>query len=146
MELEIITSGLQFEIYGFGGIATNKDYAGTAFKLSGRMWEVVKANRLKNKGMNIWVYEADDKVFTGVELDDPSDTKPFGLEKMTVDFEKYAYYKYFGPYGLIKHAGRNMKNELSKLGYEVKLPYLEIYGHWTSDESKLETELFMCLK
>ena len=146
MELEIITSGLQFEIYGFGGIATNKDYAGTAFKLSGRMWEVVKANSLKNKGLNIWVYEADDKVFAGVELDDTSDVRPFGLEKMSVNLEKYAYYKHIGPYNQIKRAGQNMKNELTQQGYEVILPYLEIYGHWTSDESKLETELLMCLK
>ena len=146
MELGIITSGLQLEIYGFGGIATNKDYAGTAFQLSGRMWEVVKANSLKNKGLNIWVYDVADKVFAGVELDDTFDFRPFGLEKMSVNLEKYAYYKHIGPYKLIKHIGQKMTNQLIQQGYEVILPYLEIYGHWTSEESKLETELFMCLK
>ena len=146
MEIKIITSSFQLEIYGFGGIATNKDYAGTAFKLSGRMWEVVRANSLKNKGLNIWVYEAGDKVFAGVELDDPSDSKSFGLEKMKVSLKKYAYYKHIGPYNLIKRVGQNMTNQLTQQGYEVILPYLEIYGHWTSDESKLETELLMCLK
>lgn len=146
MELEIITRNLQLDIYGIGGIATNKDYAGTAFKLSGRMWEVVKANGLKNKGMNIWVYEADDKVFAGVELDNPSDGKSYGLEKKSVNLEKYAYYKQIGPYRLIKRIGQNMTTQLTQKGYEVILPYIEIYGHWTSDESKLETELLMCLK
>lgn len=146
MELEIINIGLQLEIYGFGGIATNMDYAGTAFKLSGRMWEVVKANSLKNKGKNIWVYEADNKVFAGVELDNPSAIKSFGLEKMKVNLEKYAYYKHIGPYNLIKRVGQNMTTQLTQQGYEVILPYIEIYGHWTSDESKLETELLMCLK
>lgn len=38
MSAEIISRDLQLAIYGFGGIAMNRDYAGTAFKLSGKMW------------------------------------------------------------------------------------------------------------
>jgi predicted transcriptional regulator YdeE len=145
MSIEIINKSFQLDILGFGGIATNKDYSGTAFKLSGRMWEVVKANNLKSKGKNIWVYESADKVFAGIELDDPSD-KNYGLEKKKISIAKYAYYKHIGNYNLIKQAGQNMTNELNKRGFEIILPYIEIYGHWTSDESKLETELLMCLK
>lgn len=145
MDIEIITKKLQLDIYGFGGIATNKDYAGTAFRLSGRMWEFVKANSLKNKGKNIWVYDVANKVFAGVELDHPSDNKG-RLEKLSVSMEKYAYYKHIGSYNLIKHVGQNMTNELAKQECEVILPHIEIYGHWTSDETKLETELLMCLK
>ncbi len=145
MNIEIITRRLQVEIHGFGGVAANKDYAGTAFRLSGRMWEVVRAHGLKNKGKNIWVYGAADKVFAGVELDSPADND-HGLEKTTINLEKYAYYKHIGSYSLIKQAGQNMTSELNKKGLEIVLPYIEIYGHWTSDESKLETELLMCLK
>jgi hypothetical protein len=36
--------------------------------------------------------------------------------------------------------------ELEQQGYETTLPYIEIYRHWTADESKLETELLMRLK
>ena len=60
MDIKIITEKLQLDIYGLGGFATSKDYVGTAFKLSGRMWEIVKANDVKNKGKNIfpnWVAE-----------------------------------------------------------------------------------------
>jgi len=39
-----------------------------------------------------------------------------------------------------------MTSELTKRGMEITLPYIEIYGHWTNDETKLETELIMCLK
>jgi hypothetical protein len=39
-----------------------------------------------------------------------------------------------------------MKDEIKIKGFEASLPYVEIYGHWTNDESKLETELLMCLK
>jgi hypothetical protein len=146
MDIEIITKNLQLDIYGFGSIAINKDYAVTAFKLSGRMWEIVKANGLKNEGKNIWVYEVADKVFAGVELKNPSEYNVNGLEKMTINLEKYAYFKHIGHYNLIKQSGQTMTNELTKRGFEVILPYIEIYGHWTSDENKSETELLMCLK
>jgi hypothetical protein len=146
MNIEIITKNFELEIYGFGGIATNKDYVGTAFKLSAKMWEIIKANRLKNNGMNIWVYETGDKVFTGVELENHTDSNHYGLEKKKINLEKYAYYKHIGPYNLIKQAGQAMTNQLIKQGFEVILPYIEIYGHWTGDEAKSETELLMCLK
>jgi len=145
MNIEIITSNFQLDIYGFGDIANNKDYVGTAFKLSGKMWEIVKANGLKNKGMNVWVYEAGDKVFTGVELENPGDNN-YGLDKKNINLNKYAYYKHIGPYNLIKQAGRNMTSQLTTQGFEVILPYIEIYGHWTGDEATSETTLLMCLK
>jgi predicted transcriptional regulator YdeE len=146
MEIEIINKLFNLDIFGFGGIATNKDYVGAAFKLSGKMWEVVKTNELKNKGKNIWVYEAADKVFAGVELDNAAHNIYDGLEKLTLRIEKYAYFKHIGSYNFIKRAGQNMTNELNKQGFEIILPYIEIYGHWESDETKLETELIMCLK
>lgn len=147
MDIEIITKKFQLDIYGFGGIAANKDYTGTAFKLSSKMWNVIKINDIKNKGKNIWVYETADKVFAGVELENPTiDSNNFGLEKMTIGVEKYAYYKHIGSYSLIKHTGQSLTSELTNKGFEIILPYIEIYGHWTKDESKLETELIMCLK
>ena len=41
MKIEIITGTLEIDIYGFEGVALNKDYTGTAFRLSGKMWETV---------------------------------------------------------------------------------------------------------
>jgi effector-binding domain-containing protein len=147
MDIEIITENLQLDIYGFGGIALQKDYVGTAFKLSAKMWELVKAGGIKNKGKNIWVYETGARVFAGVKWEiHTTDNNNYGLEKITIHMEKYAYFKHIGPYNLIKQTGENMKSELTKRGFEVILPYIEIYGHWTSDETKLETELLMCLK
>ena len=145
MDIEIVTKNLQLDIYGFGAIATNKDYVGTAFRLMDKMWQVVKSNNLKHKGLNIWVYEPNEKVFAGVEIDDIPNHGT-GLEQKTVNLIKYAYYKHVGPYNLIKQAGQNMADELKNKGIETILPYVEIYGHWTDDETKLETELLMCLK
>ncbi len=145
MKVEIINENLAIDIYGFSGIAMNKDYAGTAFKLMDRMWQIVKSRELKNKGINIWVYDENERVFAGVELIE-TPNQNIGLEQKTVSLIKYAYYKHIGPYNLIKQAGQNMRDELRRGGFETTLPYIEIYGHWTNDETKLETDLLMSLK
>jgi predicted transcriptional regulator YdeE len=145
MKVEIITKNFTLNIYGFSGIAVNKDYAGTAFKLMDKMWQTVKTKELKNKGINIWVYETNEKVFAGVELYD-SPNHNTGLEHKVVDLSNYAYYKHIGPYNLIKQVGQTMKAELKNKGFETSFPYVEIYGHWTNDETQLETELLMSLK
>jgi len=145
LNLEINNKNFTLDIYGFSGIAMNKDYAGTAFKLMDKMWRIVKSNGLKHKGLNVWVYEQNEKVFAGVELDESLEPDT-GLEQKNITLIKYAYYKHIGPYNLLKQAGQNMTNELKDRGFETTFPYVEIYGHWTNDETKLETELLMCLK
>ena len=144
MNIEIIDKNLQLDIYGFAGIAINQDYTGKAFQLMDKMWQVVKSNNLPNKGKNIWVYEDGHKVFAGVEMEITPQQKL--LEHKTVSLQRHAYYKHIGSYKLIKQAGQNVIAELKNKGLEIISPYIEIYGHWTNDESKLETELFFCLK
>ena len=145
MHVEIINTSLSLNMHGFSGMAINKDYAGTAFRLMDRMWKIVKSKNLENKGLNIWVYEQNEMVFAGVELSaDTADNT--GLEHKIITLSKYAYYKHIGPYSLIKQSGQNMRDALKSQGLETCLPYIEIYGHWTNDETKLETELLMCLK
>ena len=146
MKVEIINKHFTLDIYGFSGIAVNKDYAGTAFKLMDKMWQTVKTKELKNKGTNIWVYETNEKVFAGVELDNSANHDDTGLEHKVVNLPNYAYHKHIGSYNLIKQIGQNMRDELKNLGFEMTFPYVEIYGHWTNDETKLETELLMSLK
>ena len=140
----MINKELKLNISGFSGVASNKNYAGTAFALMDKMWPVVKSKGLKHKGLNIWVYELNESVFAGVELDDPSITDT-GLEQKVILLTKYAYYKHVGPYSQLKQAGNNMQNELRRMGLKSRLPYIEIYGHWTNDETQLETELLMAV-
>ena len=144
MNVEIIHKKITLDLRGFSGIALNKDYAGTALTLMGRMWQIVKTKELKNKGINIWVYDVNDHVFAGVELYD-SPGPDIGLEHKSVILTKYAYYKHIGPYHLIKQAGQRMRDEIKTKGLETSLPYIEIYGHWSNDETKLETGLLMSL-
>ena len=145
MDIEIINKNLTLDIYGVSGNAINKDYVGTGFRLMDKMWQTVKAKGSKNKGHNIWVYEANEKMFAGFELDNApkGDT---GLEQKNIAINKYAYYKHIGSYKLIRQVGQNVRDELKNRGLEACFPYIEIYGHWTNDETKLETELLMCIK
>jgi len=145
MNLKIIAEPLSLNIYGFSGTVVGKDYAGTAFKLMDKMWKTVKSNDLKNKGLNIWVYEPNEMVFAGVELESIPE-KSIELEQKSIALKKYAYYKHVGPYHMIKQAGLSMKDELKKRNLEITSPYIEIYGHWTNDETKLETELLMAVE
>lgn len=145
MNIQIINTPLSITLYGFSGIAANKDYAGKAFQLMDQMWKIVKGQNLKNKGMNIWVYEPGDKVFAGVELENTPDPST-GLEQKQLNLLYYAYHKHIGPYNLIKKAGSKMTEEIKQRGLETTLPYIEIYGHWVPDESKLETELLISIK
>jgi len=143
MNTQIINTPKTITIYGFGGISPAGQYAATAFKLMDKMWQVIKAEGLKNAGLNTWVYEDGHRVFAGVELNEtPAQTN---LETKSITLCKYAYYKHIGPYNQIGQSGKNMTAEIHNLGFETVLPYIEIYGHWTSDESKLETELLMQL-
>jgi hypothetical protein len=145
MNIHIITKPLELEVYGYSAFALDKDYAGTAFKLMDKMWQTVKSNELKNKGQNIWIYEDNERVFAGIELDDRPGPSA-DLEQKRVSIPTYSYYKHIGPYSLIKQVGQAMQNDIKDKGFEVTLPYIEIYGHWTEDEFKLETELLMTLK
>jgi hypothetical protein len=145
MNIEIINKKFDLTIFGFSGTAVNKDYAGTAFRLMDKMWSVVKAHQLPNKGLNTWVYEPNEKVFAGVTLDNIPGNHT-GLEQKDISLTKYAYYKHIGPYHLIKQVGQNINMLLKEKGYETTLPYIEIYGHWVNDETRLETELLVSLK
>lgn len=144
MNIQIIDIPYSIEIYGFSGIALNKDYAGTTFKLSGKVWQIIKENSIRNKGQNIWVYEPGERVFAGVELDEPHNHNS-ELQHKTITLKKYAYFKHIGSYNQLKQTGQNMVEEIKKRGFQTTLPYIEIYGHWNSDETKLETELLMSL-
>ncbi len=145
MNVEIIDQAFKLDIYGFQGMAINKDYKATAFKLMDQTWKVVKAFSLKNKGRNVWVYEPKELVFAGLELTETPKQKT-DLEQKSLFLLKYGYYKHVGPYHLIKQTGQIMIDELKIKGFETTLPYIEIYGHWTKNEMELETELLMSLK
>ena len=121
MNIEIINKPFRLDIHGFSEVVNNEDYTGTAFKLMDKMWQIVKVNELKNKGLNIWVYEQNSRVFAGVELEVPPH-KDSGLEERNINLTKYAYYKHIGSYVLLKQVGISMINKLKDQGLQTKFP------------------------
>lgn len=109
------------------------------------MWETIKSNNIKNKGKNIWVYDSNKEVFAGVELE-ATPQASFGLEHKQIILKKYAHFIHIGSYKLLPEVGNSISKALKSLGLEKAFPYIEIYGHWTNDEAKLETELLFNLK
>ena len=144
MSLEIIDKPFHVTLYGFSGKVLNKNYSATGKPLMDAMWKAIKSNGIKNKGINYWVYDKNDMLFTGIELeqDPPADVK---LESKMVNLSKYAYWKHIGPYTRLKEAYDGMHHELEKRSLNFYYPFLEIYGHWTNDETKLETEILFSL-
>ena len=128
-------------IYGFSGAAVPGAWAQTGIKLMNRMWEEVKSNQLPNKGLNVWIYDEDNKMFAGVELTaPPPENSP--LEQRTLVLTRYAYQKHLGSYDTLGKTVAAAHEEFKKLGIKAGRPYVEIYGHHTDDPAKLETELF----
>ena len=144
MDVEIINKAFNLTLYGFSGTAVNKNYGETGFRLMNKMWETVRANNLKNKGMNVWVYGANEEVFAGVELDTVPQTDT-GMQVKQINMNRYAYYKHLGPYSGLAQAYTKMRAYLAENNLKAVSPGLEIYGHWNQDESKLETKILMCL-
>jgi predicted transcriptional regulator YdeE len=145
MLTEFIHKPVTISVYGFGGTATQGTWVPVLFKLMDRLWLTVKQHDLKTKGQNIWIYESDHAVFAGVEMVQPPSAAT-GLEYKTVTLPQYAYYKHIGPYSAISQAGQAMRVDAASAGFEATLPYVEIYGHHSNDESKLETEIFWTLQ
>ena len=135
-----IRKDFSISLYGFSGVADQQDWAGTGKNLMDRLWQEVRTQQLPNKGLNVWVYEEGNQLFTGVEL---TTLPPAGspLENKTISLSRYAYYKHIGPYTEMKTTYEAAREEFKKVGIRARLPYVEIYGHWTDDPSKLETEL-----
>jgi predicted transcriptional regulator YdeE len=140
-----IKNGLELTVYGYGGFAPNKNWGEVGMGLMNKMWEKVKGNNLKNKGINIWVYEPNLAIFAGVELES-APPESIGLEMRKVSLKTYAVHKHIGPYNKISESMTPARDEMAKRGLKPVLPYLEIYGHWDPDESKLETDMIWKLE
>ncbi len=145
MELQIITQPYSLTLYGVSGIAHNRTFGPTGMKPMGEMWGKIKQHHLKHKGINVWVYEAGESLFTGVELSEVPQGD-IGLELKEINLTKYAYYKHIGSYSKFPEVYAAINEAISRQQLGDCYPWLEVYGHWTEDESKLETEIFICLK
>ncbi len=107
-----------------------------------RVWHVIRSRTLMHKGINWVLYDADGRVFAGVELgtDAPGGS---GLELRDVRLGRYAVWKHVGPVERIGDAYEGMKRAIVSTGLTKGYPLIEKYGHWTGDAATFEIDL-MC--
>ncbi|MCX5688351.1 MAG: GyrI-like domain-containing protein [Planctomycetota bacterium] len=155
MEPQVITLPLEFTIWGFSlPHDPNRRFGEEIMTLLGRLWPVIKQHQLSNDGLNRVVYDgcaAGSRLFAGLILDQAGRERAealsgVGLETKTVRLSRYASWKHIGPYHLIPVTGTAMTKVLESRGLRTGWPMVEVYGHWTSDESKLETETLVELR
>ena len=117
-----------------------KSYGEEIVGLLNTVWSRLREMDVVQNGINMVVYDPDGTVFAGVEVSE-ADAKRCGLESRKVKLGRYGYFKHVGPYSKLQETCVRMAEELSTMGHPPTQPIVEIYGHWTDDESKLETEI-----
>ena len=146
MDLIIADSPLEFKL---SGVAKTHDpaksYNDELFELLDVVWESVKSRNIPTTGINHVVYGDLGKLFVGVVISIPGMTPP-ELSVREIVLKRYAYYKHVGPYDELPQVNKEMREEIERLGLVRKSPLIEIYGHWTEDPAKLETELIFALE
>ena len=149
MDIEIIDEPIRFRLHGLSASVENHCYGEVGCRLMDAMWKIVKGARLKNTGINHWVYFADERMFVGVEVKDAEQsTIPEQLERCEFELTRYARHVHIGPYDALPQKWQSIKAELAARGEIVTMPSLEIYGHSCEgdDGSKAETTILMGLK
>lgn len=121
-----------------------KRYGQEIVALLDRVWPVVRQRAVPNKGINWVVYEPGDRIFAGIESS--ADPAALGMEARNVHIARYATFKHIGPYSLLGQTSAEPRKAVESQGLRPSGLLIEIYGHWTSDESKLETDIVLELQ
>jgi hypothetical protein len=143
MEPEIRETPVDFEVVGLScAHDPGKTHGQEILALLDRVWPVLRASGARHDGINRVVYDEDCSTFAGVI----ADVRVPGLETKVVRLGPHAYWKHVGPYRLIGRTGEQMRAKLAARGVVLGWPMVEVYGHWTEDESRLETETMVALR
>jgi effector-binding domain-containing protein len=141
MKIKIVDTTLELKLCGVAKIHDQaKSYGDELVELLNVVWESVKSRGIPTTGINYAVYGDQGEVFAGVVMRMP-EIMPDGLSARVILLERHAYFKYVGPYEGLPRAHKEMREEFERLGLTRKSPLIEVYGHWTEDPAKLETEL-----
>ena len=123
MDTEVRTTPVELDLYGISGNVPNFDFGGTGKALMDEMWRRVQAAELQTKGINYWVYFSSDRMMTAIELEHgPGDTE---LEHRPLRLDKYAYFKYIGPYRQLHEVHRGLEKEMAARGLKEMGPRVE---------------------
>jgi hypothetical protein len=145
MDIKIVDSSLDLQLCGVSKTHDPaKKYGDEMIELLNVVWASVKGHSIPTTGINHAVYGDGGEIFAGVVTTIP--WVPLdGLSTREIVLKRYAYYKHIGAYAGLPQAHQEMRKEIERLGLVRKAPLIEIYGHWTEDSAKLETDLIYAL-
>ncbi|RAP78388.1 GyrI-like domain-containing protein [Paenibacillus montanisoli] len=143
--IRFIEEPKSFVLYGHSKIhVEGTPYSEDVKALMGNLWGDIQTHGLAHRGINHMVYEAGGRVFAGVELEPSSaESGKHGMERLQVTLSHYLYGKHIGPYDRLCETYDAMRAQLAAHGKTDTPPLVEVYGHWSDDPAKLETEIFM---
>ena len=143
MQTSIVTGGA-FDLTLCGAEKmheASQSYGEEIVALLDRVWPVLRTTGARQNGINVAVYDADGTVFAGVELLEPDAGLLPGLAIRRVHFDRHVSFTHVGPYRLLGEAHQRVRDEIARQGWTVAPPVVEVYGHWSDDESKLQTRI-----
>jgi len=149
MNIEIINQPIQFQLYGLSADVAGRPYGQVGVGLMDQLRSVVKSAKLGTRGLNHWVYFADDRMFVGEQLKNSSQGDISGtLEPVAFTLNRCAKHIHVGPYDQLPQRWRSLKAELSARGETVMMPSLEVYdhSHQCEDDSEPLTTILLGLK
>ena len=118
-----------------------------------RVWEVIRKDNLKTLGLNVAIYYApgegapspSDFGFVAGVLVEGDVGQPAGLEVLETPAGPFAHAELMGDYGLIPEVHRQIRDWCRANGRRLAGVNLEIYGHWTGDQSQARTDVYYLL-
>ena len=118
-----------------------------------RVWEMIRKDNLKTLGLNVAIYysreegapPASDFGFVAGVLVDGDAGRPAGLEVLETPAGPCAHAELIGDYGLIPEVHRQIRDWCRANGRRLAGVNLEIYGHWTGDQSQARTDVYYLL-
>lgn len=121
---------------------------GSLIRTSG-VWELMKARNIKSTGHNVVVYWDEPGAHLmaspqGIPVDIGAEViEPFEgdaeLACTSTPSGRFISALHVGPYSQLGEAYDTLIDFARSEGLQLSGPYWEFYGHWTDDESKLET-------
>lgn len=108
----------------------------------GLVWSKIPRPKSEWIGRNVAIYHHDGNLFVGVECSDEN-YQVAGLERRTITIHDHILYIQKGPYSKFPDSYDQITNVFKTNAWEWGYPFMEIYGHWEEDESKLIVEILI---
>jgi effector-binding domain-containing protein len=111
----------------------------------GEVWSFIRSRGVSGAGRHVAIYlDGVINLEIGVEIPDSfSGADNVYLSKTPAGF--VAHTTHLGPYYLLGGAHRAIHDWCALNGRALSGPSWEIYGHWTDDPAKLQTDIFYLL-